>query len=507
MTTHTTQRLSNLVRVSMAYDAGDRLVRLANVTSTGTTITSFRDTWDGAGNRLHRVENDGTLVTWTYDATNQLIRERRNGGNSYDTTYSYDAAGNRLVKLDNSVRTTYTCDAVNQLSKFVDSSGNRTTFSYDATGNQRTQQVPGGGITTNTWDLENRLTKVALPSGTVNTFTYNGDGQRVKRQDSTGTLKEVWDSEKILLETDQSNVTQVIYTLSPGIYGDLISQRRSGVSRYFLFDPLGSASRLTDGSQNVTDSYLFKAFGESLLAAGPTTNPFQFVGKQGYYVNHDLPSMTLRAREYNATIARFMSKDPLGFSMLNTNVFIYVRNQATRRFDPSGLVDTACCHFWDDNGYTWLQTVSCPGNTDPSTFPGPGSKTWACCKSVATGLGILPSWHFVITAPGDCGGPNQLTIASPPAGGSGPGGGPYLAPFLCVCNSYTFTLGFWSWNGGPSCDHYFISQINNECCDHCCGTYAVATAPWTVSVDVLNACMNDCVPETVMGSGQCNWIF
>jgi YD repeat-containing protein len=51
----TLQRLSNLVRVSLAYDAADRLVRLANLTSTGTTITSFRDTWDGAGNRLaHR---------------------------------------------------------------------------------------------------------------------------------------------------------------------------------------------------------------------------------------------------------------------------------------------------------------------------------------------------------------------------------------------------------------------------------------------------------------------
>ena len=37
------------------------------------------------------------MTTWNYDTTYQLTRERRNGANSYDTTYSYDAAGNRVI--------------------------------------------------------------------------------------------------------------------------------------------------------------------------------------------------------------------------------------------------------------------------------------------------------------------------------------------------------------------------------------------------------------------------
>jgi RHS repeat-associated protein len=342
----TLQRLSNLVRVSMAYDAADRLLRLANITSTGTTITSFRDTWDGAGNRLARTEADGTLVTWSYDATYQLTRERRSGANSYDTTYSYDAAGNRRVKLDNAVRTTYTCDAANQLTKYVDNTGT-TTFTYDATGNQRLQIVSaGGGTTTNTWDFENRLIKVALPNGTVNTFTYNGDGQRVERQDSKGTLIEVWDGQKILLETDGMNSTQVIYTLSPALYGDIVSQRRLGVSRYFVFDPLGSASRLTDGNQNVTDSYLFKAFGESLLAAGPTTNPFGFMGRLGYYFDPDLTRFTVRARVYAPGFARWISQDPIGFWGGDVNLSRYVGNRPTKGADPRGT------DWW--NPFTWF---------------------------------------------------------------------------------------------------------------------------------------------------------
>ena len=177
---------------------------------------SYLDTWDPADNRLARVEQDGTLVTWSYDASYQVTRERRNGANSYDTTYAYDPAGNRRFKLDNAIRTTYSYDAANQIQKYVDNTGT-TTFSFDASGNQRLQQASsGGGTTTNTWDFENRLAKVALPSGVLNTFAYNGDGIRVQRQDSSGTLKELWDGQKIVEETDQSNVAQAVYTQSRG---------------------------------------------------------------------------------------------------------------------------------------------------------------------------------------------------------------------------------------------------------------------------------------------------
>ena len=94
-------------------------------------------------------------------------------------------------------------------------------------------------MTTNTWDVENKLTLVALPSGIVNTFTYNGDGLRVQKQDSTGTTNHVWDGQNILLETNASNIIQVVYTLEPLLYGNLISQMRSGTASFYLFDGLG----------------------------------------------------------------------------------------------------------------------------------------------------------------------------------------------------------------------------------------------------------------------------
>ena len=333
----TVQLLGNGVRVSLAYDAADRLVRLANLNSSGVTISSFRDTWDNANNRVSRVEADGTRVSWSYDASYQLTRERRSGMTSaYDTTYSYDRAGNRVRKLDSGSRTTITLDVANQLVKSVAAAGT-TTFSFDANGNQRLQIAPaGGGTTTNTWDFENRLTKVQLGSGVVNTFTFSGDGQRVQTQDSSGTLKQIYDGPKVLLETDQTNTTQAVYTSSPGMYGDLVSQKRLLVPHYHVFDPLGSTDRLVSAAQAVTDTYIYKAFGEIPLT-GTTVNPFRYVGSLGYYFNRDTADFHISVRRYLAALGRFASADPTGL-LADADLFGYCGNSPMSSADPSGLM-------------------------------------------------------------------------------------------------------------------------------------------------------------------------
>src|SRR5215831_6466771 len=103
--------------------------------SDGTTISSFYYGLDNAGNRTRVVEANGDRVTWSYDTTCQLTRERRSGANAYDMTYSHDPAGNRKTMLTGGMTTTYTCDVANQLLMLKDNIGT-TTFSYDQDGNQ-----------------------------------------------------------------------------------------------------------------------------------------------------------------------------------------------------------------------------------------------------------------------------------------------------------------------------------------------------------------------------------
>jgi hypothetical protein len=93
---------------------------------------------------------------------------------------------------------------------------------------------------------------------------------------------------KILIETDQNDVVQVIYTQGPGLYGNLISQVRGSASRFYAFDGLGSTDRLTDGTGIVTDSNIYGAFGNIQAGSGTTVNPIRFVGGMGYYFDPDL---------------------------------------------------------------------------------------------------------------------------------------------------------------------------------------------------------------------------
>ncbi|MBI3461750.1 MAG: hypothetical protein HY000_01625, partial [Planctomycetes bacterium] len=376
----TVQRLANTTRTSYTYDDANQVTRLLNTTSGGTTISSFDYAYDSVGNRTRVVEAGAIRVTWSYDNLYQLTRERRSGANSYDITYTYDAAGNRRTKLDNAITTTYSYDAANELRTLKDNTGT-TTYAYDANGNQRTVQVGSGGITTYVWDYENHPTKVMLPTGTRNTFSYDADGKRVKKDDSAGTSKFLWDLENILLETDSSDLTQAIYTLEPHLYGNLISQYRSATSSFFHFEALGSTDRLTNGTGSVTDSYGYKAFGNINVSSGVTINPFKYVGEQGYVLDADLAQYHLRARYYRHDVARFLSHDPLAyqiftevtrnrflcetelyfraflgtpvakrisgafcaippktsFTKLEANLYTYVNNNPLRLADPSGL--------------------------------------------------------------------------------------------------------------------------------------------------------------------------
>jgi RHS repeat-associated protein len=285
---------------------------------------------------------------WKYDLANQLTYENRIYANPFSVTHTYDPAGNRTVKLDGGAATTYTYDVANQLIKSQDSTG-LTTYTYDRAGNLQITQSPAGSLTTSTWNDENRQTLVQLPSGTVDTFVYNGDGLRYQKQDSAGTTRFIWDGQAYLAETDGTGATQVEYTHGPGVYGNLISQRRltSGVwvPSYYTYDILGSVQQLMDHTATVTDTYVYKGFGEQFAVTGSTVNPFRWLGQVGYYYDVDTADLYVRARIYDPLRARWLSLDPIGFDAGDWNLYRYVWNRPTLLTDPSGLAPQppSCC--------------------------------------------------------------------------------------------------------------------------------------------------------------------
>ena len=177
-------------RATHVYDSDGRLTRLANLKSDSTIISSFDYTYDNAGIRTSVLESNGDRVTWLYDQAGRLTREQRRAS-QYDITHTYDAVGNRLVRINDGARQRVCMTPPTNWPISQDSSG-VTTYIFDAAGNLAIEEAPSGRIT-NTWDAKSQLTLVQAPSSVTNTMTYRADGLRVEKQDSFGTTRFLWD--------------------------------------------------------------------------------------------------------------------------------------------------------------------------------------------------------------------------------------------------------------------------------------------------------------------------
>ena len=110
----------------------------------------------------------------------------------------------------------------------------------------------------------------------------------------------IWDelNDTVLMETDGSGNTTAVYTNEPGQFGGLISERQGSQSQYYHYDGLGSTRELTNSTGQVTDSYLYDAFGNTIQSTGTSVVPYHFVGRQGYYYDQELAEYYVRARQY-----------------------------------------------------------------------------------------------------------------------------------------------------------------------------------------------------------------
>jgi RHS repeat-associated protein len=122
----------------------------------------------------------------------------------------------------------------------------------------------------------------------------------------------------------------------------LVSESSPAFDFFYHYDGLGSVIGLTDSSGKLAGRYLYDAWGQANLSVPDTQigtkNKFRFTGEaldpgtQLYY---------LRARYYDSSSGRFMSKDPLaGFlrsPSVGLNRYSYAGNSPLNYVDPTGL--------------------------------------------------------------------------------------------------------------------------------------------------------------------------
>ena len=295
--------------------------------------------WDHTGNPVKRVENlTGSTYTTTlrYDAVYRQTEEtKRDSGNNvvYSLTYGYDAVGNRTTNTLGGTTITYTYDDNNKLTSANDGSS----FGYDSNGNMTSVSGPLGSKTM-VYDDENHLTSIAY-GGVTDLYYYTYKGLRYRGRLAGTYYRYLYNGERVLEELNDSGTMQARYTTENGSYYStwLHLYRPSGtLSRFPMYDNIGTARGLVDASGAVTDTYELDTFGRSVSSTGTTPNPYRYGGAWGYITD---PSgmEQLGQRFYWPELGRFVSQDPIAAEV---DRYLYGMDNPVRRTDPEGLCPT-----------------------------------------------------------------------------------------------------------------------------------------------------------------------
>jgi RHS repeat-associated protein len=250
--------------------------------------------------------------SWSYDVTgNRLSETVHTAGGATTRDYTYPAAG---ASQPHAVRSLSTGE----------------TFSYDANGQMVARTKPGGPNQTLTWDAEGHLASVTEGTKTTS-FVYDADGERLIRRDSAGTTLYLPDGSELFKPAGGGAAVGTRYYAHNGV---TIAVRKAGSLTWIVGDHHNTAeTQITDTGQTVTRRRTLP-FGE---IRGPEPS---WVGERGFVDGtRDSTGLThLGAREYDPTLGRFISVDPVidTGDPQTMNGYAYANNSPTSHSDPDG---------------------------------------------------------------------------------------------------------------------------------------------------------------------------
>jgi RHS repeat-associated protein len=315
--------IGTAVNTSIVYDAANRLGTITDQTGGGTAIATYVYGYDNADRVTTEVNAEGT-VTYSYDSGGELL----SASGSRTESYSYDSGGNRNSSG-------YTTSTGNELTA---SPGY--TYTYDNEGNLLSQtNTSTQVITTYKYDNRNRLTEVTVGGTIVATYAYDALNRRIGFDDNGTQTWTVYDRKNPYADFNGSGTLLTRYVSGPAIDEVFARTSSGGTTAWYLTNQLGSMRDVVNTSGTVVDHVIYDSYGDVTSETNATS------GDRRKYAWMEYDPLTGqyydRARYYDAAIGRFMSEDPMGFAAGDSDLYRYVRNDATDAADPSGLIDPA----------------------------------------------------------------------------------------------------------------------------------------------------------------------
>ncbi|MDO5149648.1 MAG: polymorphic toxin-type HINT domain-containing protein [Oscillospiraceae bacterium] len=385
--------VNNLIVYSNETYEYDDEMRISKVYEGGTETVEY--TYDNAGNKATASYNNGVTSSYTYNLSNMITGITNSNGSEYTYTYylngsdackkryengiieesyyeyddfgrlkteteitgenqntisyEYDCYGNRAKMTvagdDENYYTDYQYDVdgnyTTLLQKEVKHTGDvvqETAYTYDANGNQLSKNNPDEGLQNNVYNSINQLISIQNGEKTAS-YTYGYDGLRNSKTVNGQTTNHIWVNGQITVDTTDDTYVADIYSRGTGLVCTYERNYTAYGNRiYYLQNAHGDTVNLVDESGNKTKTYRYDAFGVEKNSDDADENPFRYCGE---YFDKETNTIYLRARYYDPSIGRFITRDTYtgnGQDPLSLNLYTYCRNNPIIFTDESGHV-------------------------------------------------------------------------------------------------------------------------------------------------------------------------
>ncbi len=345
----------NFDYLAFTHDAGGRLTEKWNPNGINSQYS-----WN-ADNTLAALDNrvafdDAHVIShhaYDYDALGRRQTALDKAGTlalpGINDSYAYDALDNRSRKTVGGVNQYAIHDAANQLVELRAASPTETlthAFVYDANGNLA-KKCEGTGVTRNattcagstvstfTWNPDDQLVGFSKP-GVSESYQYDHVGRRISKTSNGVTTYYRYNGDDIDAEYSATWTETARYVHGPGTDDPLMrltgqTNDPSATAVYYHQDGINSVVATSDQAGNVVAAQLFDAWGNRVQSTGNIPQ-YGYTGREP-----DATGMIYyRARYYDPTLGRFISRDPAGMPD-GVNRYAYVNNNPVNLTDPTGL--------------------------------------------------------------------------------------------------------------------------------------------------------------------------
>ena len=370
----------NNMTTTYTYDYQNHLTAMKNQTGSAGVISQYTSEYLANGQKSKETSDvmgkDGKksqkTATYTYDLLGRIKRETKTG--SEDISYTYDSNNNRKeMKVGNKV-TAYEYNKNNELLR-TDTLNTDTEkdfvviYKYDKNGNQlatvNRYEIPNDRKEDTYVDVDVTLGDNRLNENVVNhynaldqltktltknykvSFTYDAEGLRTSKTVNGKKTVFIWDGNQLVMELSESGIVKKRYIRGNDlVYVDKEADKDSGKfedKQYYVTDSHGNVVQLTNVDGKIIKTYEYDSFGNEVNLDKKDDNPFRYCGE---YYDKETEEIYLRARYYQPTVGRFLTRDTYtgeSGDPLSLHLYTYCGNDGMNKCDADG------------NAWTWIK--------------------------------------------------------------------------------------------------------------------------------------------------------